>query len=132
MSIQDPKTKGKHEPTGHTTGKENKGQQPEPTQEQKKAFDQGLQNNSNTQTGTANSGYDEKNPKRSGGSLQINPKVTNEDNDITNGQKSKQWDDEEPVNEQSQGNSTERTDPEIDSPVPGTEKTEKKIPNMKA
>jgi len=127
MSI-DIQKKGKHEPTSHTTGKENKGQEPEPTQEQKKAFDQGLQNNSNTQTGTANSGYDEKNPKKAGGSQQLNPKVTNQDNDITNDQR----DDEEPVNEQSEGNSRERTDPEIDSPVPGTEKTEKKIPNMKA
>lgn len=132
MSIKDPKIKPKHEPASHTTGKANKGQQPVPAQEQKKAFDEGLQNNSNTQTGTANSGYDEKNPKRSGGTQQSNPKVTNQDNDITNTEKSKQWEEDEPVNEQSPGNSTERTDPEIDSPVPGTEKTEKKIPNMKA
>jgi hypothetical protein len=115
MSIQDPKTKAKQE---------------KPDQQGKgKAFDEGLQNNSNTQTGTAQSGYDEKNPKKPAGKQQENPKVTNQDNDITNGEKSKQWDDE-PVNEQSNGNSTERTDPEIDSPIPGTEKTEKKIPNM--
>lgn len=130
MSIKDSKTK--HEPTSHTTGKENKGHQPEPTKEQKTAFDQGLQNNSNTQAGTANSGYDEKNPKKAGGTQQINPKVTNQDNAITNEQNGKDWDNEEPVDERSTGNSTERTDPEIDSPVPGTEKTEKKIPNMKA
>ena len=94
MNIQDPKTKGKHKPASHTTGKANKGQQSEPTEEQKKAFDEGLQNNSNTQTGMANSGYDEKNPKKSGGTQRSNPKVTNEDNDITNGEKGKQWDNE--------------------------------------
>ena len=111
MSTQ--KTKGKQEPTSHTTGNANKGQESEPTHEQKKAFDEGLQNNSNTQTGTANSGYDEKNPKKAGGTQQSNPKVTNQDNDITNTEKGKQWNDE-PVDEQSTG------------------KTEKKIPNMKA
>jgi len=98
MSMQDPKTKGKHEPANHTKG--NKGQRSEPTPEQKKAFDEGLQNNSNTQTGTANSGYDEKNPKKPGGAQRSNPKVTNQDNDITNTEKGKQWDDE-PVDEQS-------------------------------
>ena len=66
MNVQDPKTKGKHKPASHTSGNA-KGQQAEPAQEQKKAFDEGLQNNSNTQTGTANSGYDEKNPKKPGG-----------------------------------------------------------------
>jgi hypothetical protein len=103
----------------------------EAEQNKKKGFDEGVQNNSNTQTGTAKSGYDEKNPKKPAGKQQDNPKVTNQDNDITNGeQERKQWNDE-PVNEQSNGNSTERTDPEIDSPLPGVEKTEKKIPLMK-
>ena len=52
-------------------------------------------------------------PKSQGGTQRSNPKVTNQDNDITNAEKGKQWDDE-PVDEQSTG------------------KTEKKIPNMKA
>ncbi|WP_315822213.1 hypothetical protein [Paraflavitalea speifideaquila] len=152
MSIHHPKTKtgqdkkglaGKQEkvaPPQHTD--QHQQHQPPVDQQQKKgkeldqypdqqpkkgkAFDEGLSNNSNTQTGTANSGYDEKNPKRPGGKQQEHPKVTNQENDITNTEEQDKWEDE-PVDEQA-GNSTHRTDPEIDSPIPDAEKTEKKIP----
>ncbi|MBO9561857.1 MAG: hypothetical protein J7621_03750 [Niastella sp.] len=130
MSIQDPKTKAKQDKAGN-------GKQSEQIDKKKQAFDQGLPNNSNTQTGTAHSGYDEKNPKHPGGKQQQQPKVTNQENDITNSEGQNKWA-EEPVEERSggvysggdnsDGNSTERTDPEIDSPIPDTEKTEKKIP----
>jgi phage repressor protein C with HTH and peptisase S24 domain len=128
MSIQDPKTKTKQDKAG---------KQSEQIDKKKQAFDQGLPNNSNTQTGTAHSGYDEKNPKHPGGKQQQQPKVTNQENDITNSEEQNKWA-EEPVEERSggvysggdnsNGNSTERTDPEIDSPIPDTERTEKKIP----
>lgn len=99
------------------------------TPQHKGKTDQGEHNNANTQTGTAQSGYDEKNPKHPGGKQQQQPKVTNQENEITNSEEQNKWEDE-PVKEQS-GNSTERTDPEIDQPIPDAEKTEKKIPNMK-
>jgi hypothetical protein len=130
MSIQDPKTKTKQDKAGN-------GKQSEQIGKKKQAFDQGLPNNSNTQTGTAHSGYDEKNPKHPGGKQQQQPKVTNQENDITNSEEQNKWA-EEPVEERSEGayssedrsdgNSKERTDPEIDSPIPDTERTEKKIP----
>lgn len=130
MSIQDPKTKIKQEKAGND-------KQSGQIDKKKQAFDQGLPNNSNTQTGTAHSGYDEKNPKHPGGKQQQQPKVTNQENDITNSEEQSKWA-EEPVEERSEGayssedrsdgNSTERTDPEIDTPIPDTERTEKKIP----
>ncbi|AXY78368.1 hypothetical protein D3H65_32185 [Paraflavitalea soli] len=130
MSIKDPKTKGKHDSTGNTGTHEKSGyQQADQQDKKKKAFDEGMSNNSNTQTGTAHSGYDEKNPKHPGGKQQQGPKVTNDENTITNSQEQNKVD-EEPVDERS-GNSAERTDPEIDSPIPDAEKTEKKIPTMK-
>lgn len=130
MNIKDPKTKGKHDATGNTDahGKSHQ-QQGADLRDKKKAFDEGIPNNSNTQTGTAQSGYDEKNPKHPGGKQQQQPKVTNEENAITNSEEQNKLD-EEPVNERS-GNSAERTDPEIDSPIPDPERTEKKIPTMK-
>ncbi|WP_276484381.1 hypothetical protein [Paraflavitalea pollutisoli] len=88
--------------------------------------DPGVTNNANPKTGTANSGYDEKNPKHPGGKQQQDPKVTNQENDITNTDKQHKWDSE--ANDHPDGNSKERTDPEIDSPIPDTETTEKKIP----
>lgn len=120
MSIQDPKTKAKHDKTG-------KEQQPNQADKKNQAFDQGLSNNSNTQAGTAQSGYDEKNPKHPGGQQQQQPKVTNQENDITNSEEQDKWA-EESMGEHAAGNSTERTDPEIDSPIPDSESTEKKIP----
>ncbi len=130
MSIQDPKTKNKH-------GKADNDKQSGEIDKKKQAVDQGLPNNSNTQTGTAHSGYDEKNPKHPGGKQEQQPKVTNQENEITNSEEQNKWA-EEPVEERSggrlsgeghsDGNSTERTDPEIDSPIPDTERTEKKIP----
>ena len=131
MSINDPKTKAKQDKTGQPGQKDKRDTgNKQQSDQQEKAFDQGLPNNSNTQTGTAQSGYDEKNPKHPGGKQQDQPKVTNQDNDITNSEGGKKWNDE-PVDEQSSGNSKERTDPEIDSPIPDAEKTEKKIPTMK-
>jgi hypothetical protein len=127
MSIKDPKAK--QDKTGQQGSKDKTGNMQQSDQG-KKAFDQGLSNNSNTQTGTAQSGYDEKNPKHPGGKQQQQPKVTNQENDVTNSEEQKKWNDE-PVDEQSSGNSKERTDPEIDSPIPDAEKTEKKIPTMK-
>jgi hypothetical protein len=115
-----------HQQQGHQHQKKDKASDQYPDQQKKKAFDEGLTNNSNTQTGTANSGYDEKNPKHAGGKQQQHPKVTNQENDITNSEEQHKWA-EEPVDEQS-GNSAHRTDPEIDSPIPDAEKTEKKIP----
>lgn len=114
MNTKDPKTKD--------TQQNNK--------EDKKTVDLGMHNNANTQTGTAQSGYDEKNPKKPGGQQQQDPKVTNQENQITNSEEQDKWK-EEPVQEQSNdsGNSRERTEPEIDSPIPDSEKTEKKIPN---
>ena len=112
--MQGPKAKqGKSGRLG-TTGKTDPGNKQQPGQQEKKskAFDQGLFNNSNTQTGTANSGYDENNPKQAGGKQQHNPKVTNQENEITNSEEQNKLD-EEPVEEQSAGI------------------TEKKIPIMK-
>lgn len=125
MSNQDPKTKAKKDKTGQPgpKGKTDSGNTQQPDQG-KKAFDQGLSNNSNTQTGTAQSGYDENNPKHPGGKQQLQPKVTNQENAITNSEEQNKVDEEqEPVEEQSSGNAKERTDPETDSP--------KKIPTMK-
>ena len=130
MSTQDPKTKTKQDKSGKEDNGKKPGnmQQPDQQEKKKQAFDQGLPNNSNTQTGTAQSGYDEKNPQQPGGKQQQQPKVTNQENDITNSEEQNKWA-EEPVDEQSDGgNSKERTDPEIDSPIPDSEKTEKKIP----
>jgi|GEM_PF-1227815 len=131
MSIKDPKTKGKHDANGNADAHEKGGQQQgaDLRDKKKKAFDEGVPNNSNTQTGTAHSGYDEKNPKHPGGKQQQQPKVTNDENAITNSEEQNKWN-EEPVDERS-GNSAERTDPEIDSPIPDSERTERKIPTMK-
>lgn len=127
MSTHDPKTKTRQDKGGQT-GLHNKSQEKHPDQSDKKgqAFEEGLSNNSNTQAGTANSGYDEKNPKRPGGKQQHEPKVTNRDNDITNSEEQNKLS-EEPAGEDT-GNSKERTDPEIDQPIPDSERTEKKIP----
>lgn len=139
MSVKDPKKQVKKEKGGQAPTHEKlapaheKGghQQPaDQSENKKKAFDQGIPNNSNTQTGTAQSGYDEKNPKQPGGKQQQEPKVTNQENAITNSEEQNKLD-EEPVEEQS-GNSKERTDPDIDAPIPDAEKTEKKIPTMKS
>lgn len=68
------------------------------------------------------------------------PKVTNQEQEITNADRQKQVA-EEPVEERSAGKTgTTRdqakedrgsNDPEIDMPIPDPEKTEKKIPTMK-
>ena len=127
MNTQDPKYKQNKTGQADANNKAGHAQHPDQQDKKKKAFDEGLPNNSNTQTGTAQSGYDEKNPKQPGGKQQQQPKVTNQENDITNSEEQNKWA-EEPVEERSGGNSTERTDPEIDSPIPDAEKTEKKIP----
>jgi len=127
MATQDPKTKIKQDKNGLADQGKTNDQHPSDKHEKKKmAFDPGVTNNANTQAGTAQSGYDEKNPKKPGGKQQEHPKVTNQENDITNSEQQDKWS-EEPVDEQS-GNSTPRTDPEIDSPIPDAERTEKKIP----
>jgi hypothetical protein len=131
MNTQKPNAKyGRAGETGHSDQPEKQPKTPS-AEEKKKAFDQGIFNNSNPQTGTAQSGYDEKNPKHPGGKQEMQPKVTNEDNDITNSQE-QNIEAEEPVEERSEGNSRERTDPEINAPIPDEEDTEKKIPTMKA
>lgn len=130
MSTQTPITKyGRAGETGHSDQPQKQQKAPS-AEEKKKAFDQGISNNSNTQTGTAQSGYDEKNPKHPGGKQEMQPKVTNEDNDITNSQE-QNIEAEEPVEERSE-DSRKETGPEIDAPIPGEEDTEKKIPTMKA
>ncbi|MDF2190280.1 hypothetical protein [Paraflavitalea sp. CAU 1676] len=129
MVIKDPKSKTKQDKSPQTV-QQGKSSDQRPSDKQEKrstAFDPGVTNNANTQAGTAQSGYDEKNPKHPGGKQQHNPKVTNQENDITNSEAQNKWS-EEPVDEQSSGNSTQRTDPEIDSPIPDSERTEKKIP----
>lgn len=119
MNIQDPK--GKQHKTGQANANKKAGQAHQPGQQdkrsdpqdkKKKAFDEGLPNNSNTQTGTAQSGYDEKNPKYPGGKQQQHPKVTNQENAITNSEEQNKLD-EEPVDEQSGGNATEKTEKKI-------------------
>lgn len=128
MSKQDPNIKAKRDTTSQSDATKGPGEQEQPDRQEKgRAFDQGLYNNSNTQAGTAQSGYDEANPKQPGGKQQQQPKVTNQENAITNSEEQNKWEDE-PVEEKSGGNSTETTDPEI---VPDEEKTVKKIPTMK-
>ena len=150
MSINDPKTKpgqqgkegqqGKdksdqqHQGHGQQQQKGNQqqqgGQQQQGSQ-QKKAFDSGTQNNSTNQPGKNDKGYDEKNPQKPAQPDQRErPRVTNEDNDITNSDKQNRVS-EEPVDEQSPGNLADNKDPEIDTPIYDPEKTEKKIPSMK-
>lgn len=120
MSIHDPKTKPNKTGRAGNSKKTDPGQQekkPDQQDKKKKAFDEGLPNNSNTQTGTAQSGYDEKNPTYPGGKQQQQPKVTNQENAITNSEEQNKLDEEqEPVDEQSCDN------------APVTEKTERKIP----
>lgn len=79
--------------------------------------------------GTGQSGYKEKNPQRPAKpGEKDHPKVTNQDNKITNTD-----DNEEPVEEQSGPTDLiDNKDPEIDTPVHDPEKTEKKIPKMKS
>ncbi|NII25868.1 hypothetical protein HB364_12285 [Pseudoflavitalea sp. X16] len=87
MSTQDPKIKKvKPDKANKPGATEKPGErwQPDPQSPKSRAFDQGLSNNSNTQTGTAQSGYDETNPKQPGGKQQQQPKVTNQENAITN------------------------------------------------
>lgn len=87
MSTQDPNIKkGKPVKANQPGVEERPGErwQPDPQNPKSKAFDQGLFNNSNTQTGTAQSGYDEAHPKNPGGKQQQQPKVTNQENAITN------------------------------------------------
>jgi hypothetical protein len=117
MNVQDPKTKAQQE-------KEEK------SEKKSMAFDPGQTNNSNTQTGTANSGYDEKNPRQPGGTQQDDPKVTNQENDITNSEEQNKWS-EEPVEEKAIENTSQKTDQDKDAPLPDPEKTERIVPTMK-
>lgn len=120
MNTKDPKIKkAKRDKVNQAGATEKPGErwQPDPQNPKDKAFDQGLFNNSNTQTGTAQSGYDERNPKHPGGKQQQQPKVTNQDNAITNSEEQNKCDDE-PVQEKSAGNAGKET--------------EKKIPTMKS
>lgn len=119
MSIQDPKTKG---------GQQQKPQQNKSDQ-QKKAFDKGNQNNSTNQPIT---GHEEKHPRQPATPGQKDqPKVTNQDKDITNSDRQNRID-EEPVDENSKVTDlSDNKDPEIDTPIYDPEKTEKKIPTMK-
>lgn len=106
MNTQDPKIKNKKPVKANQPGPtENPGKQwqPDPQHPKGKAFEQGLSNNSNTQTGTAQSGYDEMNPKHPGGKQQHQPKVTNQENAITNSEEQNKCDDDEPVQEKSAG-----------------------------
>lgn len=131
MSTKTPKAKyGRAGETGHSDQPGKNQQQPASPQEKSRSFDQGLSNNSNTQTGTAQSGYDEKNPKKPAGKQQQEPKVTNQENKITNSQEQDELT-EEPVEEKATGNSNHQADPEIDAPLPEQEPTEHKIPTMK-
>lgn len=132
MGTLDPKTQATQPATGKA-GAQGAPRRQDEQQKKDQVPDQGIPNNANTQTGTAQSGYDEKNPKQPGGQQQLQPKVTNQENDITNSEEQYKWEeDQEPVQEQS-GNAgkdpgVEKTDPSMDSPLPDEEGTDKKIP----
>ena len=84
-----------------------------PDQQQGKNQDSNSNINENFNKGHKQSGYPEKEPKDKPDQSGQQPKVTNEDNDITNNDKQNRIDEE----------------PEIDTPVQIPEKTEKKIPS---
>lgn len=73
------------------------------------------------------SGYAEKEPRKKPEEGGQQPKVTNEDNAITNTDEQNRIDETEGT----QGNLSDNKDPEIDTPIYDPEKTEKKIPSIK-
>jgi hypothetical protein len=107
-------------------------------QQQKKAFEQG--NGNNSTTADPKKDQDQKNSSQQQGlNSQDQSKITNKDPKITNKDESMKkgtqdqtaTHDDEDVEENGTMNGRKNEDPEVDAPVRGTEKTEKKIPEMK-
>ncbi len=106
------------------------------TQQQKQAFEQG--NGNNSTTADASKIEDEKNnPKQQSSNNQSQPKITNQDDKITNKEGSlkkkstaeNEINDDEDVDENGQLEGY-KEEQEIDTPVKKTEETENKIPKM--
>lgn len=76
------------------------------------------------------SGYAEKEPRKKPEQGGNQPKVSNEDNDITNTDQQDRIDEVE-EGTGTEGNLSDNNDPEIDTPIYDPEKTEKKIPSIK-
>ena len=106
-------------------------------QQQKKGFEQG--NGNNSTTADPKNKLDQKTENQSQDSSgQNQSKITNQDSKITNKDEALKKDpkaqgetnDDEDVDENAQLEGY-KEEPEIDTPVRGNEKTEKKIPEMK-
>lgn len=76
------------------------------------------------------SGYSEKEPRKQPEQTGHQPKVSNEDNDITNTDQQDRIDEIE-EGAGTEGNLSDNKDPEIDTPIHDPERTEKKIPSIK-
>ncbi len=91
----------------------------------------------NFDKGHKNSGYAEKEPRQKPNQNGHQPKVTNQENDITNTDKQNRIDETEEETTSKPGkysddkDLSENKDPEIDTPIHDPEKTEKKIPSIK-
>lgn len=93
-------------------------------------------NEQNFDKGHKQSGYAEKEPRQKPNQSGHQPKVTNEENDITNTDQQNRIDETEnqgkqPGNYSGDKDLSDNKDPEIDTPIHDPEKTEKKIPSIK-
>ncbi|MBO9635030.1 MAG: hypothetical protein J7578_18115 [Chitinophagaceae bacterium] len=113
----DPKTHAGHKPEDRSANKQH-----------------GDKSNSeqNFDKGHNQSGYAEKEPRKKPNQAGQQPKVTNEENDITNSDQENRIDETEEQGKYSGDKSlADNQDPEIDTPIHDPEKTEKKIPSIK-
>ena len=90
----------------------------------------------NFDKGHNKSGYAEKEPSQKPNQSGHQPKVTNEENDITNTDQQDRIDETEdqgtqPGKYSDDKDLSDNKDPEIDTPIHDPEKTEKKIPSIK-
>lgn len=90
----------------------------------------------NFDKGHKQGGYAEKEPKQKPNQSGHQPRVTNEENDITNTDQQNRIDETEeqtskPGKYSDDKDLSDNQDPEIDTPIHDPEKTEKKIPSIK-